>query len=81
MPVAEELESLFASPVNGGAAVHRDASGDELEALEALGQHFGETNYKLPISVDADAATTGLSEREMMFLVSFPDQSQLRSQS
>lgn len=66
----QNLDSLFESPANGGAAAHRDASDDELEILVALNEHFGHKNYKLPISEDVEAEMTVLTEREMMFLVS-----------
>lgn len=65
-----DLDSLFESPANGGAAVHRDATDEELEILEVLNQHFGHKDYKLPISENVEAETTVLTEREMMFLVS-----------
>jgi hypothetical protein len=61
---------LFASPPNTGVPPHSHPTDDEATMVEAIEEHFGNTEYKLPIKEGSDDMTP-LSEREMMFLVSW----------
>lgn len=69
MGTDSRVHDLLISPPNVGHTPHTTISEDDARMVKAVEEHFGKEGYELPIKEDS-TEMTGLTEREMMFLVS-----------
>ena len=69
MGIDSTVHKLLISPPNVGHTPHTVISDEDAKMVEAVEEHFGKEGYVLPVKEDA-TEMAGLTEREMMFLVS-----------
>jgi hypothetical protein len=69
MGIDSTVHSLLVPSPNVGHTPHTTVAEEDAKLVKAVKEHFGKEGYQLPIKEDA-TEMAGLTEREMMFLVS-----------